>query len=396
MIYDSLDVESIQKDFPVTRKIVYMNNGSLAPLPLSSIKAMTDFLIRYSEVGPDSSTIQEYIVSLMNELRIRISHLINSEPEEIVFTQSTTEGLNFVSTGLNWKKSDMIVVRGGPHEHYANYFPWLNVSKKFEVKIKELKIDNNGFFDLDELEKLAKSSNIKLITLSHALYNNGAILPVEEVGKIAQDNNMLYCIDAAQSVGSIPIDVKRINCDFMAFPSFKWICGPPGIGIFYCKKKSADFLEPRYIGNESAIMTEKKDLVFLEPPVKFQTGFRNYVGLAGVEASSRYILRLGINTVRKMNITIANELRNELRKLPNIQIFGPDDEKLRTSIVSFVIDGVESKTIVSKLEENEIIVAVRDIHIDKKIIKTVRLSPHFFNSYDEISKLVKQLKIILK
>jgi cysteine desulfurase / selenocysteine lyase len=157
---------------------------------------------------------------------------------------------------------------------------------------------------------------------------------VEEVGKIAQDNNMLYCIDAAQSVGSIPIDVKRINCDFMAFPSFKWICGPPGIGIFYCKKKSADFLEPRYIGNESAIMTEKKDLVFLEPPVKFQTGFRNYVGLAGVEASSRYILRLGINTVRKMNITIANELRNELRKLPNIQIFGPDDEKLRTSILS--------------------------------------------------------------
>ena len=120
---------------------------------------------------------------LSNGYELEFSHLINSEPEEIVFTQSTTEGLNFVSTGLNWKKSDTVVVRGGPHEHYANYFPWLNVSKKFKVKIKELKIDNNGFFDLDELEKLAKSSNIKLITLSHALYNNGAILPVEEVGR---------------------------------------------------------------------------------------------------------------------------------------------------------------------------------------------------------------------
>lgn len=396
MIYDSLDLESIQKDFPVTRKIIYMNNGSLAPLPLSSIKAMTDFLIRYSEIGPDSSTIQEYIVSLMKEVRIRISHLINSEPEEIVFTQSTTEGLNYVSTGLNWKESDILVIRGGPHEHYANYFPWLNVANKFKVKIKELKIDNNGFFDLDELERIAKSSKIKLITLSHALYNNGAILPVEEVGKIAQDNDILLCLDAAQSVGSIHVDVKRINCDFMAFPSFKWVCGPPGIGIFFCKKKSASLLEPKYIGNESAIMTEKKDLVFLDSPKKFQTGFRNYVGLAGFEASLRYILRLGINTIRKMNISIANQLINELRRIPSIQFFGPDNEKIRTSIISFTIDGVESKTIVSKLEEKEIIVAEREIHIDKRIIKIVRLSPHFFNSYDEISKLVRELRIISK
>ena len=189
MSYDQ-DLELIRKDFPVVKKKIYMNNGSFAPIPISTIKAMTDFLLRYSEEGPDSTSVQEYITSLMKEVRDRVSHLINCDPEEVIFTQSTTEGINQISTGIPWKESDLIIVRGGPHEHYANYFPWLKVSEKFGVEIKEIKIDVDGFFDTDEIERIARNKNAKLITLSHALYNNGAIMPVEEIGKIARDNNV--------------------------------------------------------------------------------------------------------------------------------------------------------------------------------------------------------------
>jgi len=387
------DIELIPKDFPVTKKKIYMNCGSFAPMPLYTIKSITDFLVRCSEEGPDSTSAQEYITSLMKELRILVSQLINCEPEEIIFTQSTTEGINYVASGLNWKKSDIIIARGGLHEHYANYFPWLNISKKYGVKLEETKIDNNGFFDLDKIDKISKNKNTKLITLSHVLYNNGAIMPVEEVGKIAKKRNMLYSIDAAQSIGTINVDVKKIGCDFLAFPGFKWICGPPGIGIFYCKKESAEMLTPKYIGGESAIITKEKNLVYTSSPQKFQTGFRNYVGIAGLVSSLKYIQRLGINNIRKMNMDVANEIIKGLGKIRGISIFGPEDEKLRTSIVSFAIDSVSPKITVSSLQEKGIIVAERDIVGGGKK-KAVRASPHFFNTSNEASTFIQDIKII--
>ena len=387
------DIDVIRKDFPVTKKRIYMNCGSFAPMPLSTIKSITDFLVRCSEEGPDSTSVQEHITTLMKELRDNLSRLINCDPEEIIFTQSTTEGINHVASGIKWKKSDAIIVRGGLHEHYANYFPWLNISKKFGVKLEEIKINDKGFFDLDKIDKVAKNRNARLITLSHVLYNNGAIMPVEEVGEIAKRHQMLYSIDAAQSVGTIDVDVRKIGCDFLAFPGFKWICGPSGIGIFYCKKESAHMLTPRYIGGESAIITEKKDLVYTESPQKFQTGFRNYPGIAGLLSSINYIHRLGVSTIRKMNMKIANELVEELGRIPGISIFGPEDEKIRSSIVSFTIDSVNPKKIVSGLEERGIIVAERDIVGGGKK-KAVRASPHFFNDLNEVSTFVQNMKNI--
>jgi len=387
------DIDVIRKDFPVTKKRIYMNCGSFAPMPLSTIKSITDFLVRCSEEGPDSTSVQEHITTLMKELRDNLSRLINCDPEEIIFTQSTTEGINHVASGIKWKKSDAIIVRGGLHEHYANYFPWLNISKKFGVKLEEIKINDKGFFDLDKIDKVAKNRNARLITLSHVLYNNGAIMPVEEVGEIAKRHQLLYSIDAAQSVGTINVDVRKIGCDFLAFPGFKWICGPSGIGIFYCKKESAHMLTPRYIGGESAIITEKKDLIYTESPQKFQTGFRNYPGIAGLLSSINYIHRLGVNTIRKMNMKIANELVEELGRIPGISIFGPEDEKIRSSIVSFTIDSVNPKKIVSGLEERGIIVAERDIVGGGKK-KAVRASPHFFNDLNEVSTFVQNMKNI--
>lgn len=402
---ESLDF--VRTDFPLTKKKVYMNNGSVAPTPLSTIKAITDTFLKYSIEGPDSQTINEFITSLTKELRSRIADLINCESEEIIFTQSTTEGLNYVRNGINWKKGDSVVIRGGTHEHYANYLPWLQLSRDKGVDLIDLPINSTGYFDIADLEnpsrllkvsvskaKKKKTTTPKLITLSHALYNNGAIMPVEEVGRIAKANNTLFCIDAAQTVGSIEIDVKRIGCDFMAFPAFKWICGPLGLGVLYCDKKAAEVLRPQSIGSESATLSsDQKTLAYVDPPAKFQTGFRNFPALAGLEASVRYLLRLGMNNIRRKNMKVANALRSELVKLNDVKLYGPDDENLRTSIVSFSSANKEAKTIVDKLRENEIIFAERDLGGGKK---AVRASPHFFNTEEESARSIEQIKNIMK
>jgi cysteine desulfurase / selenocysteine lyase len=406
-VYSSdASLDFVRNDFPLTKKKIYMNNGSVAPTPLSTIKAITDTFLKYSIEGPDSQTINEFITSLTKELRNRIADLINCESEEIIFTQSTTEGINYVRNGINWKKGDSVVIRGGTHEHYANYLPWLQLSRDRGVDLIDLPINSTGFFDIADLEnaskvkkgsgkaKNKKKTTPKLITLSHALYNNGAIMPVEEVGRIAKANDILFCIDAAQTVGSIEIDVKRIGCDFMAFPAFKWICGPLGLGVLYCDKRAAEALRPQSIGSESATLSsDHKTLTYIDPPAKFQTGFRNFPALAGLEASVRYLLRLGMNNIRRKNMKVANALRSELVKMKDVILYGPEDENLRTSIVSFSLTNKEAKTIVDKLVENEIIFAERDVGGGKK---AVRASPHFFNTEEESIRSTELIKNIMK
>ena len=159
-------------------------------------------------------------------------------------------------------------------------------------------------------------------------------------------------------------------------------------------KRLAETLKPQSIGSESATLSsDKKTLAYLEPPLKFQTGFRNFPALAGLEASVRYLLRLGMANIRSKNMKVANLLRSELDKIPDVKIYGPEDEKLRTSIVSFTTTNKVSKTIVDKLEDNEIILAERDVGGGTK---AVRASPHFFNSEEEAMRVIDQIKNVLK
>lgn len=393
-----IEYAQIRRDFPITKKTIYMNNGAIAPTPLSTIKAMIDFMIKLSEEGPDKSLTADFISSLLSELRGRVAHLINCDKEEVVLTQSTTSGLNIVARGISWKKGDSIVVRGGSHEHYANYLPWLDLSQNKGTKLRELAIDEaSGMFDLGDLEKAARRA--RLVTMSHVLFNTGAIMPLEDVGKIARDNDALFCVDAAQSAGTIPVDVKKIRCHFMAFPGFKWLCGPTGIGVFYCSKNAAELLQPPAIAAESATLSKKNGKTVIahhNMPARLEAGFRNYPGAAGLESSLRYILRMGLPMIRKKNTQVAMVLREEMGRIPGIKLYGPEEESRRSSIVTFMLprtSAVDSLTLVKKLEESNIVLAARDVG---GAGKAVRAAPHFFNSEDEARTAASYIKSLIK
>ena len=374
-----LEMAEIRRDFVVTRKTIYMNNGAVAPMPLSTIKAITNFMIRLSEEGPDAIGSEEYLQSLLSEVRTRVAHLIKCDRDEVILTESTTQGLNMVSRGISWKSGDSIVVRGGSHEHYANYFPWLAASKSKGVVIRELPIDRDGFFEMSELEKAAR--NARLITMSHVLYNTGSLMPIEAVGKVAAESGSLFCVDAAQSAGALSIDVKKIGCHFMSFPGFKWICGPLGIGVLYCSKEAAELLEPQVTAAESTLLSDDGILASLEMPARLQGGFRNYPGVAGLEAALRYILRIGIDNISARNRNIAAVLRQEIEKIPGVILYGPEEDSARSSIVSFAPPGgTDPATLVKRLSERGVVFAARDSGKGKKV---VRASPHFFNDEAE-------------
>ncbi len=364
----------------------YLNNASSSLIPLKSIKAMTDFIIQCNESGPDSIDFGIELAERYNQLRQTIAKLIRCRPEEVILTQSTTEGINMVAGGLSFPKNSNIVIRGTTHEHHSNYYPWLRLAKS--VELRSVFNDTNGFFEISEFEKLL-DENTRLVSLSHALYNTGAIMPVEKIGKILEEKNIPYFLDAAQTVGCIgDYDFSKTKCNFMAFNGYKWLCGPMGIGIFYCKKDSANLLEPTQIGGESAMIYDNDKIAYKDIPDKFQAGFRNYSAIVGLETSVSYLLHLGLDNIRKKIISLANLFRDEVAKIPDVTLYGPEDQERRTSIVPFSVGKKSPQEIVEHLEKRGIILAVREIS-DTKI---VRAAPHFFNTETDILKTVDAIK----
>ncbi|HSG84047.1 MAG: aminotransferase class V-fold PLP-dependent enzyme [Nitrosopumilus sp.] len=380
----NLGSKDISDDFPISDKI-YLNNASVSLMPIQSIEAMKEFLLDYNSIGPDSKDSEPFVTEKLRDVRKTIAKIISCQPNEVVLTQSTTDGINFVANGLSFGNNSNMIIRGMTHEHHSNFYPWIKLKEK--ISIKNLPIDSNGFFKLDDLESFI-DSDTKLVALSHALYNTGSILPVEEIGKILSDR-VPFFIDSAQTIGCIgDIDVSKIQCDFMSFNGSKWLCGPMGTGLFYCNRKSSELLEPKTIGGESAIIYDDSKLAYKELPDKFQTGFRNYVGVVGLESSANYLLDFGMNNIHEKNQYLSNLLREELSKIPNLILYGPEDPNDRTSIVSFNIKGFDSQEIVDKLEKQNIILAVREI-MENKI---VRASPHFFNTESQILQVIDAIK----
>ena len=380
----NLASKDISGDFPNSDKI-YLNSASVSLMPSQSIEAMNEFLISYNSIGPDSKDSELFVTEKLQNVRKIIAKIISCKPDEVILTQSTTDGINIVANGLSFDANSNIIIRGMTHEHHSNFYPWIKLKEK--ISIKNLPIDKNGFFKLDDLESFI-DVNTKLVSLSHALYNTGSILPVEEIGNILQDR-VPFFIDSAQTVGCMDkIDVSKIRCNFMSFNGSKWLCGPMGTGLFYCNRKSSELLEPMTIGGESAIIYDDTNLAFKELPDKFQTGFRNYVGIVGLESSVRYLLNFGMKNIHEKNQYLSNLFREELSKIPNVILYGPEDPNDRTSIVSFNIDGFDSQEIVDKLEKQGIVLAVREI-MEKKI---VRASPHFFNTESEMLQVIDAIK----
>ena len=376
--------KDISNDFPSSNK-VYLNNASVSLMPSQSIDSMKDFLISYNSLGPDSKDSESFVAEKLENIRKIIAKIICCKPEEVILTQSTTDGINIVANGLSFNDSSNIIIRGMTHEHHSNFYPWIKLKDK--ISIRNLSIDQNGFFKLEDL-KSNIDNNTKLLAISHALYNTGTILPIEKISKIL-NNEVPFFIDSAQTIGCIgEHDVSKLNCDFMSFNGSKWLCGPMGTGLFYCNKKSSGLLEPKTIGGESAIIEANDNLIFKDLPDKFQTGFRNYVGIVGLESSVKYLLNFGMKNIRKKNQYLSNLFREELEKIPNSIVYGPDDPNQRTSIVSFNIKGFDSQKIVDKLEKQNIILAVREI-METKII---RVSPHFFNTESDMLKVIDEIK----
>ena len=219
----------------------------------------------------------------------------------------------------------------------------------------------------------------------------------------------MFSIDGAQSVGAMVTDVKKMKCDFLTFQSFKWLCGPLGVGILYVKKQVMEDLNPVFIGSGTAKLEfvrdekskdikskrSKESTKYLKYPDKYHATFRNFSGLAGLEASLRYLLRVGVQNIFQRNKYLASILRQELKNMNDITLHEAPTEEFRSSLVSFSFKKQNNGRIEklnSRLQKEGVILAEREIG-SRKIL---RASPHFYNSEDEMVKTAGLIKALIR
>ena len=237
-----MDIEKIRKDFPILnvkvhgKPLVYLDNAATTQKPKVVIDAITDYYENYNaNIHRSIHKLGEEATKAYEEAHRKVADFINADFEEVIFTKSTTESLNLLAYSLTnqLKPGDEIVI--SEMEHHSNFVPWKQLALKKNLKLKFIEINKEGLLDENSIKENI-TNKTKIVSLTHVSNVLGTINNIEEIGKIAHENNALMIVDAAQSVPHMPVDVKKLDCDFLAFSGHKML-GPTGIGVLYGKKE---------------------------------------------------------------------------------------------------------------------------------------------------------------
>jgi cysteine desulfurase family protein len=327
--------------------MIYMDNAATSwPKPESVYQAMDDFM-RHIGGNPGRSGHQLSIESgrLIYQAREALAQLFRiDDPLRIIFTNNATEALNLVINGMLHRGDHVIT---SSMEHNSVMRPLRALEEK-GIELTVVACSPEGFLEPKEVERAIRQ-NTKLIILNHASNVVGTLLPVAEVGELARRHGVLFCVDAAQTAGAYPIDVKATSLDLLAFSGHKSLYGPQGTGGLYIGKGVESRLEPLTRGGTGSYSEYEQQPDFL--PDKYESGTANTVGLAGLGAGVHFVLSHGVTNLRSKEEAATRLLIEGLKGIPGVIIYGSGDARKQIAVLSFNIKDLASAEVAMQLEE---------------------------------------------
>lgn len=384
---------NVKNDFEMLNKsLIYFDSAATSFKPNCVVESIIDYYTNYTANAHRGDYDISYEVDTKYEgVREKVRCFINANRcEEIIFTSGTTESLNMIAKGFfeNYlNNGDEVLLTKG--EHASNILPWFEIKK--DIKINYIELDN----DLVTIEKVKKSitKDTKVISLAHITNVIGDERPIKEITEFAHKNNILVVLDAAQSISHKKVDVKDLDVDFMAFSGHK-MCGPTGVGVLYGKYDLLKALYPQNVGGGmnndfESNMTYK----YKEIPHKLEAGTPNIAGVIGLGAAIDYLNNIGIYKIEEYIKDLRKHAIDKLSKLNNIEIY---NKNIESTTIIFNVKGVHSQDTATYL--NKMGICVRAGNHCAKILKdeigvtnTCRVSLYFYNTKEDIDKLVKAL-----
>jgi len=376
---------------------IYLDNAATSfPKPERVYKAMDDYL-RHTGVSAGRGAYKLALAAdrIVYEARSHLARLFNiKDVSRIVFTFNVTEALNLAIKGL-LKEGDHVITTS--LEHNAVWRPLKKLERQKRVKITALSCPAGGPFSLRDLQEAIRPET-KMIVMLHASNVTGALMPAEEVGKIARKKGIAFLVDAAQTAGAYPIDVEAMNIDLLAFTGHKGLMGPQGTGGLYIREG----FEPEPLieggtGSESILEEQPRIL-----PDRYEAGTQNVAGLAGLKAAVEFLLETGVENIRKKELELLEYLQEGLKSIPGLETYGPPDVTSKVGVVSFNLASVSAGELAYVLDEVYGIMVRSGLHcapcahrsIGTLERGTVRVSLGYFNTRDDINALLAALQDI--
>ena len=375
--HSMVDWTALRGEFPVTKKHIYLNHASVSPISWRASLAMQKFIADATQNGAVNEPRWKQSVQKCREAAAR---LLNADVSEIAFTKNTTHGILIAANGIDWREGDNVIT--ADVEFPANVYPWLNLAR-FGVETRFVH-EQQKRIPLTDIES-AIDSRTRALTISHVEFASGFRNDLKTLGEICRARNIFFIVDAIQSLGALPVDVKAFNIDVLAADGHKWIMGPEGAACFFCEKDMQERLVNTNVGWGSVINeSDYLSYDFTQKPnaQRFEEGSYNNVGLHGLKAALELLLEIGVENIEQRVLHLTDLLIEKLLE-KGYQVVSSLIPKERSGIVCFQSTQYSPAKLCAQLRQENIIVSHR--------AGAVRVSPHFYNSEDEILKLVETL-----
>jgi cysteine desulfurase/selenocysteine lyase len=372
-----MDWQATRDEFPITRNYNFQDHAAVAPLCRRAADAMREFLAHCQ----DSSHIGADFYKQADRVRAQVAQLVGANPDEVAFTKNTSDGLSMVANGLSWNNGDNIVSTTA--EFPANVYPWQSLRAR-GVQVRTV-LEEDGRIPLERLIETI-NARTRLVAISSVQYASGFRTDLASLGEYCASKGVFLCVDAIQSLGAFPIDVKAMNIDFLAADGHKWLCAPEGSGVFYVRKEVQGHLRPTTIGwisMKDPFSFSKLQYEFADSAKRYESGCYNLIGIFGLGAAIEMIQEIGIEKISRRLLALTDRLVDGVRE-KSYRVVSSRRPGEGSGIVAFRSDEHDLDQIQRHLQdEHRIVISVRSGRL--------RASPHFYNSEREIDQLIDAL-----
>lgn len=395
------DVESIRKEFPILHRFVhgkplaYLDNAATTQKPISVLNAINNYYRdQNANIHRGVHLLSELATFEYEKARGKVKNFLNaSDSKEIIFTRGTTEGINLVAQTYgrkNFKAGDEILISA--MEHHSNIVPWQMICEETGTVLKVIPINDDGEIIFDEFVKLVgeKTKFISIVYISNSL---GTINPVEKIISHAHQYKIPVLVDAAQAVSHKPVDVQKLDCDFLVLSGHK-LFAPTGIGILYGKTSLLEAMPPYQGGGDMISSVTFEKTTFNTLPFKFEAGTPHIEGAIGLGAAIDFLHGISFSAIEEYEKELLNYGTQLLQAIPGVKIIGTAKEK--ASVLSFILEGVHPHDIGTILDQEGVAIRTGH-HCTQPVMKrfgipaTARASLSFYNTKQELNALAKAI-----
>lgn len=402
----NLDMERLREDFvPLHRTVrkkplIYFDNACMTLKPKPVVDAFLEYYNNFPGChGRNNHLFGSETSKRYEEARRKIAKFFNAaHPEEIIFTRNATEGLNLLAHTIEFEPGDIVVT--SDLEHNSNLLPWQLVEKRKKIKRLIIPTNQDTTFNLERYRE-RMVPGVKLVSMLHTSNLSGVTFPVEQIIRIAHQHKAWVCLDAAQSAFSRPIDVRRLEADFLVVSLHKML-GPTGVGVLYGKKELLEKL-PQFLAGGGTLEDITYGTVQTSAlPDKFEAGLQDYAGVIGAGAAVDYIKRIGQDNIFRHIQSLNVYATEKLSRIPGLKFLGPEDATLRSGIVNLWVEGVPVADVSRILDESENIMTRFGKHCLHSWFNgygkpdSLRISFSAYNTFAEVDILVACLERILR